>query len=165
MEALRGAGAQEQAQALATRAANHAPLHYPGAVAELLGALQAGQSAALPARCPALHVHLNRPHRVLTLLTALREAGADEQATALARRTVADVPLDQAAGTYGWAELLQALREVVPPGQIAALLARLPAVGRFDLFLEAGAGPEQFRFGREPDGTAAPPWTWDDLEQ
>ncbi|MET9909556.1 hypothetical protein ABZZ74_22605 [Streptomyces sp. NPDC006476] len=46
-----------------------------------------------------------------------------------------------------------------------ALTARLLAVGLFDQFIKDDArNLKQFRFGREPYGSAALPWSWDDLE-
>jgi len=34
----------------------------------------------------------------------------------------------------------------------------------FELFLEQKGAADQFRFGREADGTPAAPWGWEDLE-
>jgi hypothetical protein len=39
----------------------------------------------------------------------------------------------------------------------------LPAEGLFDLFCEQANQQVPYRFGREPDGTPAPSWGWDDL--
>ncbi|MEV7020051.1 hypothetical protein, partial [Streptomyces sp. NPDC093991] len=75
---------------------------------------------------PAAHVSLDAPGGVAQLLDVLREAGAQEQATALADR--------------------------------------LPAAGHFDQFIEIGDHRERFRFGREPDGSVAAPWAWENLE-
>ena len=60
----------------------------------------------------------------------------------------------------GVAWLLSVLREA-GAGELAA---RLPAAGMFRLFLEPEGRADQFRFGREPDGTPAAPWDWDDLD-
>ena len=46
----------------------------------------------------------------------------------------------------------------------AVLTARLPAAGRFRLFLEQSDHANQFQFGREPDGTPAAAWDWDKLD-
>ena len=84
---LREAGAQEQATALAGRAAAHVPLDDPGAVARLLGRLReagAQEQVTALARRAAAHVSLDDPRAVARLLGRLREAGAQEQATALA---------------------------------------------------------------------------------
>lgn len=68
------------------------------------------------------------------------------------------------ADPRGVASLLGELREAGAEQQTATLLARLPAAGMFGLFLEQEGRPDQFRFGREPDGTPAAPWDWDDLD-
>lgn len=84
------------------------------------------QGAALLARDPAAHAHLDDPGRVASLLNSLREAGAHDQA--------------------------------------AALIARLPMAGMFELFLKEKSPADQFRFGREANGTPAAPWGWEDLD-
>ncbi|XVQ06997.1 hypothetical protein ACQP1W_30710 [Spirillospora sp. CA-255316] len=48
--------------------------------------------------------------------------------------------------------------------QVAALAERLPPAGQFTLYLDIADHRERFRFGRAPDGSAALPWTWDDLD-
>ncbi|GGT42197.1 hypothetical protein GCM10010176_102230 [Nonomuraea spiralis] len=48
--------------------------------------------------------------------------------------------------------------------QVRALAKRLPAAGLFEEFGGIDDHQEQFRFGREPDGTAADPWDWEDLD-
>ena len=65
---------------------------------------------------------------------------------------------------YGVASLLDRLREAGAHEQAAALAARLSATGMFELFLEQKGAADQFRFGREADGTPAAPWRWEDLE-
>jgi hypothetical protein len=60
--------------------------------------------------------------------------------------------------------LLYMLREVGAGEQAAALADRLPAAGLFELFLEQKGLADQFRFGREADGTPAAPWGWEDLD-
>ena len=62
------------------------------------------------------------------------------------------------------ARLLDSLRRAGADEQAAALTRRLPAVGMFGLFLEQQGSADQFRFGREADGTPAAPWGWEDLE-
>jgi hypothetical protein len=39
-----------------------------------------------------------------------------------------------------------------------------PAAGMFELFLKQNGPADQFRFGREADGTPAAPWDWEDLD-
>jgi len=163
LDSLRLAGADEQAAALAERAA-HAPFDDPYGVAWLLGSLRlagAGEQAAALAERAAAHAPLDDPAGVASLLGRLREAGAGEQAAALAERAAAHAPLDDPAGV---ASLLDRLREAGAGEQAAALAARLPAAGMFRLFLEQEGRAGQFRFGREPDGTSAAPWDWDDLD-
>jgi hypothetical protein len=65
---------------------------------------------------------------------------------------------------YGAASLLGSLREAGAHEQAAALTARLSATGMFELFLEQKGAADQFRFGREADGTPAAPWGWEDLD-
>jgi len=46
------------------------------------------------------------------------------------------------------------------------LLRLLPVYGQFqDGFLENQNDPSLYRYGCQPDGRPASPWTWDDLEQ
>jgi len=40
----------------------------------------------------------------------------------------------------------------------------MPRCGMFGLFLEQEGPADQFRFGREADGTPAAPWDWEDLD-
>jgi hypothetical protein len=65
---------------------------------------------------------------------------------------------------YDVAFLLDRLREAGAREQAATLAGRLPAVGLFRLFLERNGLADQFRFGRETDGTPAAPWGWEDLD-
>ena len=165
LDGLREAGADEQAAALLARdPAARVALDEPYGVANLLrslrGAGEHGQAAALAARAAA-HASLDNLSGVAVLLDRLREAGADEQAAALVERAAARTPLDHPDGV---ANLLDELREAGADEQAAALAARLPAAGLFRLFLEQEGRADQFRFGREPDGTPAAPWDWDDLD-
>jgi hypothetical protein len=164
---LQAAGADEQAAALLARdPAAHADLDNPNAVANLLGSLwEAGaaeQATALLARNPAAHASLDNPGAVASLLGTLLLVGAAEQATALlARDPAAHAPLDNLAAV---ASLLDALEATGADEQATALADRLPAAGMFGLFLEQKGLADQFRFGREVDGTPAAPWGWDDLD-
>ena len=133
-------------------------------VARLLDSLrEAGaheQAAALAGRAAA-HAPLDDPDGVALLLDSLREAGAHEQAAALAGRAAAHAPLDDPCGV---ASLLDSLRQAGAHEQAAALAGRLPTAGMFGLFLEQKGLADQFRFGREADGTPAAPWGWEDLD-
>lgn len=62
------------------------------------------------------------------------------------------------------AQLLNALQEAGGEQQTRTLVDRLPAEGHFALFCKQPGHEMQYRFGREPGGSAAPPWGWDDLE-
>ena len=96
-----------------------------------------------------------------SLLRSLREAGAHEQAAALlARDPAAHTALDDPGEV---ARLLDRMRQGAHE-QAAALIGRLPAAGMFELFLEQKGPADQFRFGREADGTPAAPWGWEDLD-
>ena len=72
------------------------------------------------------------------LLDTLREAGAEEQATALAERAAAHVSLDN---PYAVPRLLDSLREAGAQDQAAALAGRLPGAGMFELFREQEEPP------------------------
>ena len=79
----------------------------------------------------------------------------------LARDPATHVCLDT-PGVVGW--LLNSLTEIGADGQVAALVERLPVAGLFDQFIKISDHRERFRYGREPDKSAAAYWTWDDLE-
>jgi hypothetical protein len=98
---------------------------------------------------------------VVLLLDRLREAGAHEQVAALAGRAAAHAPLDHPDAV---AALLGSLQKAGAHEQAATLTDRLPTVGMFRLFLEQKGLADQFRFGREADGTLAAPWGWEDLD-
>jgi hypothetical protein len=108
------------------------------------------QAAALLARDPAAHAALDNPDDVARLLRNLREAGAHDQAAALAARAAAHAPLDDLRDV---ARLLASLREAGEHEQAAVLAARLSAAGMFVPVLEQQGSADQFRFGREADGT------------
>ena len=112
-------------------------------------------------RDPAAHVALDNPGAVAMLLGRLPEAGAQEQATALAERAAAHVALDDPGAV---AMLLDGLREAGAPEQATALGDRLPGAGMFELFREQEDRQDWFRFGREADGSPAGPWAWEDLD-
>jgi hypothetical protein len=145
--------------------AAHVPLDDPFAVPALLDRLrEAGaqdQVTTLLGRDPAAHVPLDHPSAVAALLDRLREAGAQDQVTTLAGRAAAQVPLDNPDAV---APLLDSLRKAGAHEQAVALADRLPAAGMFQLFLKQNGPADQFRFGREADGTPAAPWSWEDLD-
>ena len=66
--------------------------------------------------------------------------------------------------TRGVASLLGRLREAGAAKQAAALAERLPGAGLFELFRKQEGRQDQFRFGREADGSPAGRWGWEDLD-
>ena len=82
-----------------------------------------------PVHWAAAHAPLDNPWAVAYLLGALREAGADEQAAALAARAAAHAPLDDPLGVDS---LLFRLREAGADEQAAALAARAAARAPLD---------------------------------
>ena len=133
LERMLRADADEQAAALAGRAAAHAPLDDTLGVSLLLHSLRNGdapeQAAALLHRDPAAHVALNNPRDVAWLLDSLRRADAHEQAAALAGRAAAHAPLDDPRAV---AKLLDSLRKAGTPEQAAALADRAAAHAPLD---------------------------------
>ncbi|MFX0578246.1 helix-turn-helix domain-containing protein [Nocardia nepalensis] len=165
LNALRKAGADTQLATLADKAAEHTPLTDPRAVAELLEELQEigakTEIATLLSRNPAEHTVLGDPGAVADLLEALQKTGADTHVAMLLSRNPAErTHLDD---PYRVIRLINALQLSKADGQVAALIERLPNAGMFDRFMEIGNHHEIFRFGREPDASAATLWTWDDL--
>lgn len=93
---------------------------------------------------------------------ALRDFGAGEQvATLLARDPASRANLDRPDDV---ARLLETLRGVRAEEQAMTLIDRLPREGLFDLFSKQIGHAMRYRFGREPDGSRAPSWDWDDLD-
>ena len=124
----RVAGAQEQATALAVRAAAQAPLTDPGAVVRLLDSLSAAgaqeQATALAVRAAA-QAPLTDPGAVVRLLDSLRAAGVRKQATALVRRDpAAQVSLADPGAVAG---LLDSLRAAGARRQVTVLAVRAAA--------------------------------------
>jgi hypothetical protein len=62
------------------------------------------------------------------------------------------------------ASLLGSLRAAGPQQQATALADRLPGAGMFELFRKQEGRQDQFRFGREADGSPAGRWAWEDLD-
>ena len=121
LDSLRAAGADEQAAALAGRAAATPP-RQPARRGQPAGHLRAAgraeQAAALLGRSAA-HAALDDPDAVARLLDSLREAGAHEQAAALAGRDpAAHAALDDPDAV---ARLLDSLRAAGAHEQAAAL--------------------------------------------
>ena len=125
LDSLREAGAQSRSPRWPSRAAAHVALDDPGARGRAAGQPAgggrggAGHRAGRPA---AAHVALDDPGAVAGLLDSLREAGAEEQATALLRRDPPPTsPSTTRRGVAGcWTACGRRARE-----QVAALLARI----------------------------------------
>ena len=122
---------------------------------------------ARPSRSPPLladraaaHASLENPGGVAWLLRSLPTGGG--QVTALLHRDpAAHASLDNSDDV---ARLLDSLRKVGAPEQVTALVDRLPGAGMFELFRQQRDPQDQFRFGREADGSPAKPWDWGDLD-
>jgi hypothetical protein len=164
LDALRKAGARQQITTLTSRdPATHASLGDARSVALLLNALQeagAHQQVTILADRAATHASLHDPGGVVSLLNAIRKASAGQQVTILASRAATHAPLDQ---WNAGAQLLAALWEVGAPQQAETLIERLPLDGKFDLFLAQADRQARYKFGREPDGSQARPWGWEEL--
>ncbi|GAA0404163.1 hypothetical protein Acor_24380 [Acrocarpospora corrugata] len=164
LNALRNAGASEQVGALLARCpAAHADLE-PYGVARLLDVLrELGEHEQVTglAKRAATHIPISHPSATARLLEALRLAEENEQVTVLAKRAASHTTFRKSKHLVG---LLDALQSAGMSQEVTVLAQRLPAAGRFDRYLEIGNHRERFRFGREPDGNAAAPWTWDDLQ-
>ncbi|MFJ5646269.1 hypothetical protein [Streptomyces sp. NPDC093223] len=113
-----------------------------------------------PDRWAADQVPLDDTLHLTTLLRMWRHTGAHEKAAALLART----PAAHHHVNHATADFMRELREACAHDQATALNLRFPAMGQYGQYIELVDSPERFRFGREPDGTPAPPWTWDDVE-
>ena len=180
LEELRAAGDGDAVQTLLARdPAGQARLDDPHDVARLLTALRAagaGQALTSLATRAAAGASLEDPRGVAHLLRELQAAGAGAALQALLARDpagqvsiapdlLARDPLGQVSITpdqqRGVARLLTALR-AAGAGQAAQELAgRAADAGMFNL-AEIRAGD---RSGREPDGSAPPPWRWAELQR
>ena len=170
LEALGAAAAGDAVQALASRAAHGVSLDDPQAVVRLLAALRAAgtDDAVRTLTSRAAHgADLHDPEGVAQLLAELRRTGAgDAVQTLLARDPSHQVTMDASQPFRpGYqrpvARLLAALREVGAAEAVQVLATRAADAGMFGLFLEVWPGEAAaYRFGREPDGTVSPPWSW-----
>lgn len=158
LQQLRRTGHEQYADELAQRLADTTDVTDAGAVAKVLQTLgrcaeQAGISMLL-ARNPALHADLSRSARdVADLMAELRHAGDRDGIAVLVSRD----PATQARVTEFdlWYLLAQELLESGDGEGAAKLEGRARNAG---LHQEAFAP-----YGREPDGSPSPPWTWSDL--
>ena len=113
-----------------------------------------------PTASRAVFVDDNDLSAIASRLIKLHESGAAEDAVVLAEH-VLDAPLD---GRFGVEMLMEAMELAGADEQLAVLAERLPASGWFDLFMTVGDHRTRFGFGRDPDGTAAAGWSWEDLD-
>ncbi len=139
------AGAGQQVEALADRAAVGVPLRNPRDVEEVLRMLRRvgaeRQIAVLVDRNPAATVSLDDTF------------------------DVEGMPISTGGAPSYPGGLPSELREVGAEQQRAILVSRLPAEGRFRFFLRTTGSEQRYRFGREPDGSEAPEWRWTDLDR
>jgi hypothetical protein len=162
IDRLRSMGAIEEAKTLALRSSKLAPLGDPVETAALISCLrESGEPIApLLERDPASAVEIRHPDSFHPLLHKLRAAGADEQLRSLAARIAESIPLDYPKGLD---RLLDTLQSLGAGKEATKLVDRLPAAGLFAFYCYRVGGETRFRFGREPDGSPATPWNWDDL--
>ena len=189
LAALRAAGDHDAARALAARAAGDAPqdsLADPGGTAALLAELHTvgdhDAARVLLDRDPARQARLDRPRDVTRLLAALRAAGEGEAAGILARRAaragmfgvfLAHLADEAGAGAAeaGGAEVggAEAGRAEAGRAETGRAETGRAETGRAEAGRgEAGAtdtggtdtGGVGYRYGCEPDLTAAAPWRW-----
>jgi hypothetical protein len=172
LDELRAAGADDAVRALASRAVHGVSLDQPGIVARLLEALRAAglRDAVQALASRAAHgASLHDPQEVARLLDELRRTGAGDAVQALlARDPSRQLAIDASQPfrpdrPWGVGRLLIALREAGAQEAVRTLALRAADAGMFGLFLQAR--PDEaasYRFGREPDGTPSPAWTWSD---
>jgi hypothetical protein len=96
------------------------------------------------------------------LLVALKAAGYEDQVATMATRMAAHADLSVRSTTAKWAD---AMRAAGAQDQALHLARRAADSGHFDAFLEIDRGSAgRYRYGREPNWTSSPPWTWSDLD-
>jgi L-fucose mutarotase/ribose pyranase (RbsD/FucU family) len=131
LQALHRDGADDDARALATHAAGQANLHDPDTTA--------------------------------WLLRAMREVGADDAITTLLARDPVGQADIQPYRLHEVGNLVHALSEVGADDDANALATRAANLGHFRRLVGHHGHPDEgskYRFGREPDDTPSPPWSW-----
>ncbi|MGW2610151.1 hypothetical protein ACWC4A_38115 [Streptomyces mirabilis] len=158
-------GSHELATVVAVGAAAHIPASSTGAVSVLLdrmASVGARKEAAALAERAAPYAALDDPQAVASLLETLSKWGYHQQtAVILSRDPASHAALHDSQVVY---RLWVRLQEVGAHEQATCLAERLPAAGHFDLYIQMLNHGQRFKYGREPDGSAAAPWTWEDLE-
>lgn len=163
LEELEKVGAHDQLIILANRTAAQVPVDDTSSVAAVFDALKKvdahNQIVRLLNRVDPTHVRIDTAHAVAQVILELHRVGAYGQAGVLAARAAVEVPLPTLGLTV---VLLDVLSEMDSREPWEKLRRRLPAAGQYDLWV-SDVPDHRFAFGREPDGTAAPAWDWDDL--
>ncbi|MFD0275379.1 hypothetical protein ACFVHB_15940 [Kitasatospora sp. NPDC127111] len=142
---------------LAREPALHVALTDPHGVAGLLRALRRLRDLdavqQLLARRPAAHVELANPSGLAALVRSLRSTGDREAARSLATRAATHASVSDYAGGEA---LTLAMSQVGAAEEARTYARRLQDAG-------TGRREDFGQYGRETDGRAAQPWTWDDL--
>jgi len=156
---------EHEERMLASEPASRVAIDDPSAVSTLLFHLRRidaqKQTAALLTRDPAANAALDDLSAVADLLRGLQKAGSADQVSTLTGRAVNGAVLSD---FWDARMLLETLREIGAENQAEVLVSRLPAAGLFHLLPEREGNPAVYRFGRDPGGTPAKPWGWEDLD-
>jgi hypothetical protein len=168
MKTLRDVEADAQVVPLAERAVAHAVSHDPDAVAGLLRTLRRVMADAqvIPlAEWAAARVPPGSRTAVARLLKTLRNERAMPLFADPAAARLSLIEMDERAARRNVLNGDQDARQMRPAAELPAADV-WPATdrARFETFLQIGNHRERFRFGREPDGSPADPWAWQDLE-
>jgi hypothetical protein len=153
--------------------ASYVSLDNPSGLGSLIGALcqaGAGDAARFLAQRAAADARIDDPDSVFRLLREMRQAGFEDSAKSVARRAATQVKIGTSSrGTgnsvpneFRLRMLMAELRSAGTEDAAHFLAGRAANAGMFaDVFI--GEYPDeaaQYRFGRELDGTPAPPWHW-----
>jgi len=103
--------------------------------------------------------NLTDPDGAAKLLKMLAKLGIPGATTDVARRAAEQAVLDN---TYYVTQLLDAIDGSGASQALPVLADRAANTGFYAQLVKRGLA-DDFAFGREPDGTASRPWTWDDL--
>jgi hypothetical protein len=159
--ALREEGATADATSLAGRAAAEVALSDTAGVAVLLDVLGLRTLAEVLARRVAEHGDTADPAGAASLLRALIRLGFRRQAIEFADRAAQQSEL---ADTEGVRELFVAMGHEAFGDALARLAERSVDAGFFAEARRVNSALAMIsRFGLELDGTASPPWAWQDL--
>lgn len=163
MAELHAAHAADQVAALAGRVSSQ-PVTDAGGAADLLRTLSLAQdpdAIATLARQAAQQTSLTDANGTARLLQVLTELSLPELAAIVAGRAAGQTVLDDANDV---ADLLDALVAAGANHALAALTGRAADAGHFQRLVLRDL-VTAFPFGREPDGSASPPWSWQDVAE